>query len=108
MLQRQEAINQEYKRLVNYAQTRRRLLADAVKMFKFSNECDDFEQWAKETQALITENTPHDHIAAFRQKFNVKEIFLNRNLMAIFRNLKMTCRQMEVPNSNKSMTWLKN
>jgi hypothetical protein len=58
--------------LVNYAQTRRRLLADAVKLFKFCNECDDFEQWSKETQALITENTPSEHIAAYRQKFDVR------------------------------------
>jgi hypothetical protein len=71
LLQRQDAINQEYSRLINYAQTRRRLLADAVKLFKFCNECDDFEQWAKETQALITENMPLDHISAFRRKFNV-------------------------------------
>lgn len=45
-------------------------MADAVKLFKFCNECDDFEQWTKETQALIAENTPFDHIAAFRQKFD--------------------------------------
>jgi hypothetical protein len=71
LIQRQEAINQEYRRLVSFAQTRRRFLADAVKLFKFCNECDDFEQWAKETQALISENTSFEHIAAFRQKFSV-------------------------------------
>ncbi|KAI6237537.1 hypothetical protein M3Y95_00275500 [Aphelenchoides besseyi] len=79
LLQRQEAINHEYRRLVNYAQTRRRLLADAVKMFKFNNECQDFENWAKETQTLITENTPHDHIAAFRRKFDKLETDVANN-----------------------------
>ncbi|KAI6229996.1 Spectrin repeat-containing domain protein [Aphelenchoides fujianensis] len=73
LLQRQEAINGEYRRLVALAQARRRLLADAVQMFRFVNECQDFENWAKETQALIAENTPADHIAAFRQKFDKLE-----------------------------------
>ncbi|CAD5225498.1 unnamed protein product [Bursaphelenchus okinawaensis] len=79
ILQRQEAINHEYRRLQNYSQTRARLLADAVKLFRFGNECDDFERWAQDTKALCLEETPVDHIVAFRKKFDKLENDVHNN-----------------------------
>ncbi|CAD5229846.1 unnamed protein product [Bursaphelenchus xylophilus] len=79
IIQRQESINHEYRRLQNYAQTRARLLADAVKLFRFGNECDDFERWAAETQALCLEETPIEHIVAFRKKFDKLENDVHNN-----------------------------
>lgn len=42
-----------------------------MKLFKFFDECDAFESWAKETEQRLQEKTPIEHIEAFRRKFNV-------------------------------------
>uniref|UniRef100_A0A915EMN4 Spectrin beta chain n=1 Tax=Ditylenchus dipsaci TaxID=166011 RepID=A0A915EMN4_9BILA len=44
-----EMISEDYKKLTNLAANRHRLLNDAIKLFKFFNQCADFEAWAKET-----------------------------------------------------------
>lgn len=86
VLERQEAISADYRKLANLAQVRgpmceclrthilqyrHRVLSDGVKLFKFFDECDAFESWAKETEQRLQEQTPIDHIEAFRRKFNV-------------------------------------
>lgn len=72
ILDRQETISSNYRKLCNLAQNRHRLLGDAIKLFKFFNYCNDFESWAKEMNNLIQENVPMDHIQAFQKKFKVK------------------------------------
>ncbi|KAI1720497.1 spectrin repeat domain-containing protein [Ditylenchus destructor] len=67
--QRQEMINEDYKKLTNLTFNRHRLLNDAIKLFKFFNQCDDFESWAKEINGLFNEAVPIDHIQAFQRKF---------------------------------------
>uniref|UniRef100_A0A7E4UVW3 Spectrin beta chain n=1 Tax=Panagrellus redivivus TaxID=6233 RepID=A0A7E4UVW3_PANRE len=70
ILDRQRMISNDYRRLKEFADNRHRLLSDAIKLFKFYGECDDFESWTKETRALLQEKAPSDHIEAFRRKFD--------------------------------------
>jgi len=69
ILERQRTINNDYRKLKDLAENRQRLLNDAVKLFKFYGECDDFESWFKETRALLQEK-PSEHVEAFRKKFD--------------------------------------
>lgn len=51
--QRKAFINHNYKTLVEQCKTRKKLLEDSVKMFKFSKECDSFECWLNEMEESI-------------------------------------------------------
>uniref|UniRef100_A0A914XIB6 Spectrin alpha chain n=1 Tax=Plectus sambesii TaxID=2011161 RepID=A0A914XIB6_9BILA len=79
ILERQEAISADYRRLNNLAQTRRRLLGDAIKLYRFYRECDEFEVWAKQTDVLLNEDTGTEHVEASRRKFNKLETDIAAN-----------------------------
>ncbi|KAK0410555.1 hypothetical protein QR680_005192 [Steinernema hermaphroditum] len=73
ILERQEGISSDYRKLTNLAQTRHRFLSDAIKLYKFYTECDGFESWASETNNLLSEDAPTEHVQAFRRKFDKLE-----------------------------------
>jgi hypothetical protein len=73
-------------------QNRRRLLSDAIKLYRFYRECDEYEIWAKETDAHLNEAINPEHVEASRRKFDVKIIyilnvdcFISSNWIAILR-----------------------
>jgi spectrin beta len=70
ILERQEAIRENYAELKRHADIRHQLLNDTIKLFKFYGECDDFESWAKEIRSLLQEEVPTEHTEAFRRKFD--------------------------------------
>lgn len=53
-------------------QTRRRYLEDAAHLYAFYRECDDFEQWAKQTQIQLNEEPAVEHVEAHRKKHDVR------------------------------------
>uniref|UniRef100_A0A183IDZ9 Calponin-homology (CH) domain-containing protein n=1 Tax=Soboliphyme baturini TaxID=241478 RepID=A0A183IDZ9_9BILA len=55
---------------VSCSATRKRYLEDAVKLYKFYRECDDFEHWAKDTIALLQEAPSTENVSASRKKFD--------------------------------------
>ncbi|TKR60860.1 hypothetical protein L596_028044 [Steinernema carpocapsae] len=79
ILERQEGISSDYRKLTNLAQTRHRLLSDAIKLYKFYAECNGFESWASETNNLLVEDAPTEHVQAFRRKFDKLENDMTTN-----------------------------
>ncbi|XP_064623906.1 spectrin beta chain, non-erythrocytic 2-like isoform X3 [Lineus longissimus] len=68
--QRQKGISQSYKRLVKLAQARKQYLEDAVKLFKFNRECDEFEAWMKDKEELLQGNeTLSENAESMKRKF---------------------------------------
>ncbi|VDN21104.1 unnamed protein product [Gongylonema pulchrum] len=77
IMERQEAISADYRKLNNSAQIRRRLLTDTIKLYRFLRECDQFDAWAKETEILLMDTTASDNVLALRKKFNKLENEMN-------------------------------
>uniref|UniRef100_A0A158QA40 Spectrin beta chain n=1 Tax=Enterobius vermicularis TaxID=51028 RepID=A0A158QA40_ENTVE len=70
ILERQKAINTDYSKLNNMAEVRRRLLSDMVKLYRFLRECDQFETWAKDTEAALVEKASSENVKASRMRFD--------------------------------------
>nr|XP_022333961.1 spectrin alpha chain, non-erythrocytic 1-like isoform X4 [Crassostrea virginica] len=67
---RQKQINLTYNKLVKLAQARRIALEDAMRLFKFFRECDEFETWMKEKEILLTsKESLSDNMEAVKKKF---------------------------------------
>ncbi|XP_061172689.1 spectrin beta chain, non-erythrocytic 5-like [Saccostrea echinata] len=67
---RQKQINLTYNKLVKLAQARRIALEDAMRLFKFFRECDEFESWMKEKEVLLTsKESLSDNVEAVKKKF---------------------------------------
>lgn len=89
-------ISSDYRQLNSLAEVRRRLLSDNIKLmrsvkfdcvkklmlsmghsvalcllcFRFYRECDEFEGWARETEAALADEPSVEHVKAFRKKFD--------------------------------------
>ncbi|KAK3092932.1 hypothetical protein FSP39_009051 [Pinctada imbricata] len=67
---RQKQVNLTYNKLVKLAQARRIALEDAVRLFKFYRECDEFEAWMKEKELILTnKESLTDNMEAVKKKF---------------------------------------
>ncbi|XP_033632547.1 spectrin alpha chain, non-erythrocytic 1-like [Asterias rubens] len=67
---RQQGIDGTYKRLQKLAVARRRYLEDAIKLFSFYRECDEFEVWIKEKEKILKKReTLSERVEASRRKF---------------------------------------
>ncbi|XP_028142929.1 spectrin beta chain, non-erythrocytic 1 isoform X1 [Diabrotica virgifera virgifera] len=66
---RQKTINDSYAQLQDLAAKRQALLADAVKLFTFYKECDDFEKWIKDKEQLLANDDPNDSIEQAKRKY---------------------------------------
>ena len=51
---RQQGIDGTYRRLQKIALSRKRYLEDAIKLFSFYRECDEFQVWMKEKVSRFT------------------------------------------------------
>lgn len=68
---RQKYINDTYENLKVAAANRRDLLEDAVRLFRFYGECDDFEKWIKEKEKLLAAEDPSDNVEQAKRKYEV-------------------------------------
>lgn len=66
---RQKSINDSYTQLQDLAARRQALLADAVKLFTFYKECDDFEKWIKDKEQLLSSDDPNDSVEQAKRKY---------------------------------------
>ncbi|XP_008201528.1 spectrin alpha chain, non-erythrocytic 1 isoform X2 [Tribolium castaneum] len=66
---RQKKINDTYQHLLDVAAKRHALLEDAVKLFRFYKECDDFEKWIKDKEKLLAVDDPNDSIEQAKRKY---------------------------------------
>ncbi|KAI3422187.1 hypothetical protein GPALN_012720 [Globodera pallida] len=67
---RQKGLSAEYQRLCSSAEQRGRLLEEALKLFKFFAECQDFEQWARGVCQALQEPVAIEHLVAVQDKFH--------------------------------------
>ncbi|XP_033104188.1 spectrin beta chain-like [Anneissia japonica] len=67
---RQQGIMATYKRLQKLSKARKLYLQDAIQLFDFYRECDDFEVWIKDkTQIVKQKETLSGNIESSRRKF---------------------------------------
>lgn len=66
---RQKKINDGYIELKKIASKRHALLADAIRLFGFYRECDDFEKWIKDKEKLLMTDDSNDNIETARRKY---------------------------------------
>lgn len=45
-----------------------------VKLYRFLRECDQFETWAKDTEAALVEKASSENVKASRMRFDVSKI----------------------------------
>ncbi|KAK9874725.1 hypothetical protein WA026_005540 [Henosepilachna vigintioctopunctata] len=65
---RQKRINDTYDQLKSMATTRHALLEDAIRLFKFYKECDDFERWMKDKEKFLSEE-PDGNVEQAKRKY---------------------------------------
>lgn len=68
---RQQNINATYKYLQNLANRRHALLEDTIRLFKFYQECDDFEKWIHDKEVLLGANDASVNVDVAKRKFEV-------------------------------------
>ncbi|KAG5890886.1 hypothetical protein JTB14_002826 [Gonioctena quinquepunctata] len=66
---RQKKINETYSQLQDLAAKRHALLEDAVKLFTFYKECDDFERWIKDKEKILSVDDPNDSVEQAKRKY---------------------------------------
>eukprot|EP00057_Strongylocentrotus_purpuratus_P010375 XP_011664849.1 PREDICTED: spectrin alpha chain, non-erythrocytic 1 [Strongylocentrotus purpuratus] len=87
------AINSTYKRLRKLSEARSRYLEDAIKLFTFYHDCDEFQDWMKEKEkALKKKESFSEHVEATRRKFENLLIDLVANQGRVERINKMADR----------------
>ncbi|KAL6743755.1 hypothetical protein Aduo_016762 [Ancylostoma duodenale] len=79
IVDRQKMISSDYRQLNSLAEVRRRLLSDNIKLMRFYRECDEFEGWARETEAALADEPTVEHVKAFRRKFDRLEADMKAN-----------------------------
>lgn len=67
-------INDTYTELQDLAAKRHALLLDAIKLFTFYRECDDFEKWIKDKEKLLVTDDPNDSIEQAKRKYEVSHL----------------------------------
>lgn len=68
---RQKKINDTYGKLKEVAAKRHALLEDAIRLFRFYAECDDFEKWIKDKEKLLAAEDPSDNVEQAKRKYEV-------------------------------------
>nr|XP_002732400.1 PREDICTED: spectrin beta chain, non-erythrocytic 5-like [Saccoglossus kowalevskii] len=67
---RQKSINTTYQRLCKLGQARHRYIEDAITLYSFNRECDDFEDWMKEKEkALRKDESFTENMETMKRKF---------------------------------------
>lgn len=66
---RLKKINQTYGQLQELATRRHALLEDAIRLYGFYRECDDFEKWIKDKEKMLRADDSRDDVEAARRKY---------------------------------------
>ncbi|KAK4883333.1 hypothetical protein RN001_006652 [Aquatica leii] len=66
---RQAKINTTYEQLQKLAAHRHALLEDAIRLFRFYRECDDFEKWIKDKEKFLLHDEDGENVGQARRKF---------------------------------------
>ncbi|KAF5308651.1 hypothetical protein FQR65_LT06112 [Abscondita terminalis] len=66
---RQAKINNTYEQLQKLASHRHALLEDAIRLFRFYRECDDFEKWIKDKERFLLHDEEGENVEQARRKF---------------------------------------
>lgn len=66
---RQAKINDGYMELKKLASRRHALLDDAIRLFGFYRECDDFEKWIKDKEKLLLADDSGDNVETAKRKY---------------------------------------
>ncbi|XP_025833247.1 spectrin beta chain, non-erythrocytic 1 [Agrilus planipennis] len=66
---RQKKINETYDKLQELATKRHALLEDAIRLYQFYRECDDFEKWMKDKEKLLASDDPSESVEQAKRKF---------------------------------------
>lgn len=74
---RQKYVNDTYDNLKQAAAKRRDLLEDAVRLFRFYGECDDFEKWIKEKEKLLAPDDSSENVEQAKRKYEVIQVFFS-------------------------------
>lgn len=67
--ERRKKINDEYRNLIKLAEGRRQYLIDAIRLFGFYFECDDFEGWMKEKEKMLISDDRSESVEVLKRKF---------------------------------------
>ncbi|XP_026666604.1 spectrin beta chain, non-erythrocytic 5 isoform X2 [Ceratina calcarata] len=66
---RLKKINDTYGELQELASKRHALLEDAIRLYGFYRECDDFEKWIKDKEKMLRVDDPRDNVETARRKY---------------------------------------
>ncbi|XP_014213231.1 spectrin beta chain, non-erythrocytic 1 isoform X2 [Copidosoma floridanum] len=66
---RMKMINDTYARLQELAKSRHALLEDAIRLYGFYRECDDFEKWIKDREKMLKADDSRDNVEAAKRKY---------------------------------------
>jgi hypothetical protein len=55
-----------------YLQQRHALLEDAIRLYGFYRECDDFEKWIKDKERMLRADDSADNVEAAKRKYEVR------------------------------------
>ncbi|XP_076761659.1 spectrin beta chain, non-erythrocytic 5 kst isoform X2 [Xylocopa sonorina] len=66
---RQKKINDTYSELQELALKRHALLEDAIRLYGFYRECDDFEKWIKDKEKMLRADDPRDNVETAKRKY---------------------------------------
>lgn len=73
---RMKKINDSYDDLKRMAINRHALLEDAIRLFRFYRECDDFEKWIKDKDKLLANDDPNGNIEQAKRLYEVSSFFI--------------------------------
>lgn len=66
---RQRKINNTYNELQELAAKRHALLEDAIRLYGFYRECDDFEKWIRDKEKMLRADDSGDNVETAKRKY---------------------------------------
>ena len=66
---RMKKINDTYTQLQELALNRHALLEDAIRLYGFYRECDDFEKWIKDKEKMLRTDDSRDDVESAKRKY---------------------------------------
>ena len=66
-----ESIQSAYAELGQLADRRQTLLQDAIRLFQFNRECNDFELWMREKEKFLKAEDPTQTVETAKHAFEV-------------------------------------
>ncbi|XP_038220979.1 spectrin beta chain, non-erythrocytic 5-like [Zerene cesonia] len=67
--ERMDHIERQYDELLKLSESRRAQLEDAIKLYSFFAECDDFDKWMKEKERMLRTDEKDDSVDTAKRKY---------------------------------------